>query len=158
MFALLLYYYTIQQFTCNLVITATSYGRTSLNIKATAQKHSDTMPYLLVAHVLSSCDTVAYLWGIGKVTVVKVLSSGKQPRKLGDLHIQMVDVIPECTLFVAVWYGTLGSSDMTSLRYTVSLSKMYKPKWNSAPDLNAIPPKIDAFVEYVYRAHLQTAI
>ena len=39
---------------------------------------------------MDDLSTVAYMWGIGKVTVVKVLSSGKQLRKLGDLQIQMV--------------------------------------------------------------------
>ena len=72
--------------------------------------------------------------GIGKVTVVKVLSSGKQLRKLGDLQIQMVDVISECTLCVAACYGSLGSTDMMSLRFTVWLSEMSNPKLNSAPE------------------------
>ena len=89
-----------------------------------------------------------------KVTVVKVLSSGKQLRKLGDLQIQMVDVISECTLCVAACYGLLGSTDMMSLRFTVWLSKMSIPKLNSAPELKDLPPKIEAFEEYVYRAHL----
>ena len=71
-FVLLLYYYTTQQLTCNLVMTGTSYGRTSDDTKATVEKHSDIIPYMLTAHVLSGCDTVAYLWGIGKVTAVKV--------------------------------------------------------------------------------------
>ena len=50
--------------------------------------------------------------GISKVTVVKVLSFDKQLRKLGDLQLQMVyvDVISECTLFVAACYGSLGST------------------------------------------------
>ena len=109
-FVLLLYYYTTQQLTCSLVMTGSSYGRTSDDIKATTEKHSDIIPYLLAAHVLSGCDTVAYLWGIGKVTVVKVLSSGKQLRKLGDLPLQLFDVsVP--------YYVSLGSTDMT-LRYT----------------------------------------
>ena len=67
-FVLLLYYYTTQQLTCNLVMTGTSYGRTSDNIKATAEKYSDIIP---VGCTCSLRLTVAYLWGIGKVTVVK---------------------------------------------------------------------------------------
>ena len=78
---------------------------------------------------------------IQKATVVKILSSGKQLRKLGDLQIQMVVVIYECTLLVAVCYGSLGSTDMTSLRYTVWLAKMSNPKLNSDPDLNVLTPK-----------------
>ena len=118
-FVLLLYYYTTQQLTCNLVLTGISYGRTAVDTKATIEKHSDIIPYLLTAYVLSGCDTVAHLWVIGKVTVVKVLLSGKQLKKLGDLQLQMVDVISECTLFVAACYGLLGSTNVTSLRYSL---------------------------------------
>ena len=78
---------------------------------------------------------------IQKATVVKILSPGKQLRKLGDLHIQMVVVIYEYTLLVAACCGSLGSTDMTSLRYTVWLAKMSNPKLNSAPDLNVLTPK-----------------
>ena len=123
------------------VIHGTSYSRTAVDIKATAEKDSDAIPYTFAAHVRPGCDTVPYLWGIGKVTVVKVLSSGKQLRKLGDLHIQMVVVIYECTLLVAVCCGSLRSTDMTSLRYTVWLAKMSNPKVNSDPDLNVLTPK-----------------
>ena len=78
---------------------------------------------------------------IQKATVVKILSSGKQLRKLGDLQIQMADVIYEYTLLVAVCCESLESTDMTSLRYTVWLAKMSNPKVNSDPDLNVLTPK-----------------
>ena len=52
-FVLLLYYYTTQQLICNLVMTGTSYGRTSVDMKTTAEKHSDIIPFLLAARVLS---------------------------------------------------------------------------------------------------------
>ena len=47
---------------------------------------------------------------------------------------------------------------MTSLRYSVWLSKMSYPKLNSAPDLKALPPTTEVFEDYVYRSHLQTAV
>ena len=95
---------------------------------------------------------------IQKATVVKILSSGKQLRKLGDLQIQMADVIYECTLLVAACCGSLESTDMTSLRYTVWLAKMSNPKLNSAPDLKALTLKSEVFEECVYRTDIQTAI
>ena len=95
---------------------------------------------------------------IQKATVVKILSSGKQLRKLGDLQIQMVVVIYECTLLVAACYGSLESTDMTSLRYTVWLAKLSNPKLNSDPDLNVLTLKSEVFEEYVYRTDILTAI
>ena len=51
----------------------TSATRTSVHIAATAMKHQAVMTYILAAHALSGCDSVAYMYGIGKATVLKVL-------------------------------------------------------------------------------------
>jgi hypothetical protein len=75
-FVLLLYYYVMKQLTCNIVMTGTIRGRTSVDIKATAEKHGQMIPHLLAAHVILGCDTVAYMWGIGKVKVLKALTAG----------------------------------------------------------------------------------
>ena len=106
---------------------------------------------------VGGCVSVIH-FHIQKATVVKILSSGKQLRKLGDLQIQMADVIYEYTLLVAVCCGSLESTDMTSLRYTVWLAKMSNPKLNSAPDLKALTLKSEVFEECVYRTDIQTAI
>lgn len=45
--------------------------RTAIDIKATAEKNVDIVPYLLSAHALSGCDTVASLYGIGKSKVLR---------------------------------------------------------------------------------------
>jgi len=34
------------------------------------------IPNLLAAHVISKCDTVTYLWSIGKVKVLKAFTAG----------------------------------------------------------------------------------
>ena len=51
------------------------------------------MPQLLAAHALSGCDTAAYMYGIGKDTVVKVLQKGHTLDKLGDHEALMDDII-----------------------------------------------------------------
>ena len=157
-FVLLLFYYATRQLTCNVVMAGTRQGRTTIDIKATVNNNRDIIPDLLAAHVLSGCDTVAYLWGVGKVTVLKVLSSGKHLTKLGQLPVEMADVIDEATHFVAACYSSPDSADMTALRYSVWSTKMSNPKLSSAPDLKTLPPTTAAFVEHVKRAHLQVAI
>ena len=69
-FLLFLHYYTTEQLTCGHVRTRTSRGRTSVDIKDIADKHRHIIPDLIAAHVLFSCDTVTYLWGIRKTTCV----------------------------------------------------------------------------------------
>ena len=44
----------------------TNAKRTSVHIAATAMKHQAVIPYLLAAHALLGCDSVAYMNGIGK--------------------------------------------------------------------------------------------
>ena len=60
-FVLLLHFFVLEKLTCSLVIVGT------------AQKHVNFITQVFPAYVLSGCDTVAYLWGIGKGTVVKIL-------------------------------------------------------------------------------------
>ena len=47
---------------------------------------------------------------------------------------------------------------MIELRYKVWLAKMSNKNLQSAPKLKLLPPTTEAFVEHVYRAHLQTAL
>lgn len=47
-----------------------------VDIRATAETHSDIADDLLAIHGLSVADTVASLHGIGKATVIKVSKHG----------------------------------------------------------------------------------
>ena len=157
-FVLLLHYYSKQHLTCQLILQGTIRGRTSVDIGKTVNKHGNTLSDILEAHVLSGCDTVSCLWGMGKVTVVKILTTGMQLSKLGNLGISMEEVISEATKFVAACYGSPSLTDMTALRYSVWANKMANQKLSSTPELQALPPTKEAFKEHVYRAHLQVAI
>ena len=44
-----------------------------IHIGETVKKHIDIVPYILAAHGISGCDTVAKYHGIGKKTVIKKL-------------------------------------------------------------------------------------
>ena len=94
-FTLLLHYYKAQNLTCNPVMITISTSRTSVDIKATAEKHPDIFDNILAAHVLSGCDTVSSLWGVGKGAIIKVLRTGKKLETLGQREAQLDDVIAE---------------------------------------------------------------
>ncbi|KAG7157431.1 hypothetical protein Hamer_G005863 [Homarus americanus] len=68
---LLIHYYSLHKLTCD--------------IKATVEKHRDLVDDIMAAHALSGCDTVAHLYGIGKVAAVQTLKSGHRLDKLGKI-------------------------------------------------------------------------
>ena len=85
-------------------MSRTSYGRKCIKIKATFEKHVEIVDSLLSAQVLSGCDTVSSLWGIGKGKVVKVLKSGRSLSMLGNIQEHFEDVKTPCTMFVTSCY------------------------------------------------------
>ncbi len=111
-FVLLLHAY---KKTCHIVMAGTCPSRSSSDIKATAEKHPGILQDLLPAHILTGCDTVSYLWGIGKITAIKVLKSGLPLRKLGCVDEAMNAVVAEATKFIAACYGFPGETTMTAL-------------------------------------------
>ena len=103
-FILLVHEYLRNSLQCTLFMVGTSPSRTVIDIAATAKKHAQIAPSLLSAHALSGCDTTAYYWGVGKVSVVKVLQKGHKLLTLGNLEARLEDVVQEATLFVATCY------------------------------------------------------
>ena len=108
--------------------------------------------------MLTGCDTVSYLWGIGKGTVVNNLKKGYQLTKLGVLETDILDVILEATLFFAGCYGSKTKEGMTKIRFDVWSQKMANKKLTAAPELKTLLPTTAAFSAYVHRAHVQAAI
>ncbi len=157
-FVLLLHGYNEKRLTCHIVMAGSSPSRSSSDIKANAEKHPGILQDLLPAHILTGCDTVSYLWGIGKITAIKVLKSGLTLRKLGCVDEAMNAVVAEATKFIVACYGFPGETTMTALQLKVWTSKMGNLKLNTSPELRSLPPTSDVFEEHVYRAHLQTAI
>ena len=157
---LLMHYYFTEQLTCQLYMVGTSPSRSTVDIKATVEKHSGLVKNILAAHALSGCDTVASLYGIGKTTVIKTMQSGYCLEKLGKEDCEMKDIITEATRCIAACYGH-GSHDtdnMSALRFRVWTSKMSANRLTSAPELKTIPPTTAAFEQHVRRAHYQTMV
>lgn len=158
-FVLLLHFFREKELTCNIVMVGTSSGRRCADIKATVEKHGDTINDILPAHVLSGCDTVSSLWNIGKGTVLKVLKSEKKPlNKLGFTNESDDSVLLQCIAFMASCYGHPKETNMTYLRYLTWVTKMGNHKLTSVPELRVLPPTTETFKQHVLRAHLQAAI
>ena len=131
--------------------------RCEIDIAHSVMKNIDMVKYLVAAHAVSGCDTVACLHGIGKGTVLKAISKGKAIEHLGDPDASMIDVISEATQFVATCYGVNNASTMSEARLKVWTSKAGKVK-AIAPKLSTLPPTTEAFEEYIKRAHHQAMI
>lgn len=157
-FVLLLHFFKSESLTCDLVMLGTCHSRTSVDIKATVQKCADFVSEILAAHVVSGCDTVSYLWGIGKGTVVKCLMMGYQLKNLGHLDSDFSDVISEATSFLAACYGSKERDNMTAVRFDIWSQKMGNKKLTAAPQLKSLPPTTETFTEHVHRAHFQAAV
>ena len=107
---------------------------------------------------MSGCDTTSYLYGIGKATALKSLSSGTSLKLLGMEDINMEEVVAEATSFISKCYGSKYDGDMSEMRYAVWSDKMANTKISSAPKLKSLPPTSYAFAQHVYRAHYQTMV
>ena len=72
---------------------------------------------MLPAHVLSGCDSVSSLWGIGKGTALKVLKKAGEEclNKLGNMEEHDDDIKNQCTSFIASCYGYPQETNMSSL-------------------------------------------
>ncbi len=95
--------------------------------------------------LLSGCDTVAQLWGIGKTRVVKVLMSGRQLSEHGNSSAALADVVQESTAFIAACYGYEECATMSDVRFKMWKVKTSKANIVSAPKLMSLPPTNESF-------------
>ena len=132
--------------------------RSVIDINATVFLHKDVMSNLLAAHGLTGCDTVATYFGIGKLTVTKVIRNNTHNLDaLGNTNGTLLDALKPATAFVLSCYGQSKCSTMTEARQRVWSNKVSRTI-GGAPKLESLPPTTEAFNENVARAHLQIAI
>ena len=137
-----------------LTMESPSKERAILDIKQTLAKHKEIVKNLLPAHAISGCDTVASYFGVGKGTVIKLLKEGYDLSAIGNVDSPLQNVIHQATCFISACYGMKNSTDMSNTRLLVWGKKNGKGH-SSSPNLSALPPTREAFIENVKRAHFQ---
>ena len=157
-FVLLIHFYIKEKMTANISMASPCVGRVIVDIRQTSLKHKNTAKYLPAVQSLTGCDTVSYLFGIGKTTALKALMGGHHLSLLGQLGADEASLISETTTFIAACYGSKVEGDMTSHRYQLWKSKMGNTNTTSAPKLKSLPPSQNAFVQHVHRAQYQAII
>ena len=130
--------------TMNVSMESHCAGRTIIDICQTTLKHKNITNDLIV-YALTWCDTVLYIFDIGKATALNVLIGGHHLIKLGQHGADEDKLISEVTTFVAACYGSKVDGDMTTHRY-----QMLKSKMANSNTISAL--KVAVFIRYVHRA------
>ena len=152
-FVLLLHHYQMAGLEVPLTMESPSKERAILDIKLTQA----IVTYLLPAHAISGCDTVACYLGIGKGRVIKHLKEGCDLSAIGNVDAPLQQVIDQATRFISACYGMKDSTDMSHTRLLVWGKKNGKGHLSS-PNLASLPPTREAFIENAKRAHFQTVL
>lgn len=63
------------------------------------------------------CDTVPQMFGIRKLTALKVLSRSYTLEKLGDKEEDFERIVSQASVFVAKCYGSTITTNMSEIRY-----------------------------------------
>ena len=85
---------------------------------------TETQAHHNISACCTGCDTVSYLFGIGKATALKVLLGGQHLIELGQQEADEGKLISEATTFVAACYGFKVEGDTTTHRYQMWKSKI----------------------------------
>ena len=89
--------------------------------------------------------------------VIKVLKAGYELSTIGNVDASFKQVLNQATAFISACYGIKESTDMSHTRLLVWGKKNGK-RHTSAPNLAALPPTNEAFIENVKRAHFQVIL
>ena len=105
-FVLLIHHYQNKGLTSAMFMTSPLQQSSTIDIKATVEKHQAIVPGLLAAHALAGCDTVPTYFGIGKGTVLKILNAAPDSlTMLGSLNAPLSEVVHQSTNFIASCYS-----------------------------------------------------
>ena len=150
MFILLLHQYQNEGLTNAVFMTSPVQQRSTIDIKATVQEHYAIIPGLLLVYALLGCDTVPMYFGIGKGTLLKILTAAPDLlTKLGRLNAQQSEEVSQSTKFIASCCNTrIGGNDMCEIRYKVWAAK-FGNTVGSAPLIHSLLPSSEAFTENV---------
>lgn len=112
-FVLLLHHCQNEGLASTMFMTAVQ-QRSTIDIKATVEKHHAIVPGLLAAYALSGCKTVPTYFGISKSTVLKILNAVSDSLTiLGSLNPPLSEVVHQSTKFIASCYSRIAGNDMS---------------------------------------------
>ena len=129
-----------------------SRGSRLISIKKSVNDKQHIMPSLAALHLISGCDTVPMMFGVGKVKSLKVVE--KVPlTHIGKVNAELEEVIDEGKRFVVKCYGQIETSSSKNRR-TISINKTDETKKTAKPPaLQSLPPTKEALEINIKRVH-----
>ena len=121
-----------------LLMSGISSGRSVIDIKATSENRRVLLRSFHPVHILSGCDTVSQMYGIGKG---KASEDDRQLEleNLTNSYIPIIDqVIEEASKYVVECYRTR-ETNMLAAMYDIWTSKLANKKRKSAHVLKVLP-------------------
>ena len=105
-----------------------------IDVNATVDLHRDIIPYLLAAHGLTGCDTVATYFRIGKAAALTVLTSGMHVLTyVGDTSRILSEVTVQATPSVLECHGLAKCTSLTGAHQKMWANKLSGPKGGGGP-------------------------
>ena len=130
--------------------------RSLIDIKKTAKKHGETVPWLIGVHALSSRDSVPKLYGIENKTVIKHLKNQNLSLpSLGDTAESLTNFYGKSTKLTSSSYGVKNMNNLSEVWFSF-WGKRTGKKLTSTPRLESLPPTREVFLINVLHANYQT--
>ena len=145
-FILLMHFYHLYNWTCNVLMEGTSGDRKVISISESVSKYSDIVSSVLAMHGLSGCDTIPRMSVIGKKTALNILQKGNRLCLLGDIDAPLNEIINESWKFIAACYGIDKYTTMTMARYHLRNKKLTN---QTAPQLKSLPPSTEVLINNI---------
>ena len=117
-----------------------------------------------ISILLSGCDTVPQLFGIGKKKVIKLLkgqdNNANGIEQLGNIDpdIPWDNTERGCISFICGLYGNSGNKTLAEMRYSKWVEKSKSNTMTSVKDLEKFPPTVEAARLNIKRAYYQASI
>ena len=138
--------------TTSVLMVSPIIGHAVIDINATVDLHRAIIPYLLAAHGLTGCDTVATYFGIGKDATPRVLTSGVHALTyVGDTTRILCEITAQDTPFILAGYGHTKCTSLSGARQRMWANNVGQSV-AGAPKLASLPPTNEAFNENVARS------
>lgn len=124
---------------------------------------SNVVSSVLAAHVLSGCDTVPQLFGIGKKVIKLLKAKDNHEYDIEHLGNTKPDIPWEniengCINFICGLYGSKTNKKLSEMRYSKFVEKSKANTMTSVSDLEKFPPTLEAARLNIKRAHYQSSI
>ena len=123
-FVLLLHFMYIGQIKSKFKMISPQKGRDVIDMSVTLHKHTDIVPYLLLTHAITGCDTVAAYFGSSKNKALKILRQRKYEFCDNIASLDFDQFLVETSRFILACYSQRCETTMSLCRQKIWKQKI----------------------------------